>query len=70
MDKALENILTARGKDSSYYHSLYGYVPWTVTIADALEKGIDWDKNHIIMQLRLAQDKIDDLTMQLKEKNT
>lgn len=53
-----------------FYLDLYGYVPWTVTIADALEKGIPWDTPDIVKHLRRAQDKIDELTLKLKEKNS
>ena len=52
-----------------FYLELHGYVPWTVVIASALEKGIPWDTPDIIKQLRQAQDKIDALTLQLKEKS-
>jgi hypothetical protein len=36
-------------------------VPWTTTIADALETGREWDTEHIVAVLRHAQAKIDAL---------
>jgi hypothetical protein len=50
------------------YLDLHGHIPWTVTIADALEAGMDWDKSEIVQVLLGAQDKIDALTKELKEK--
>jgi hypothetical protein len=58
------------GEKIAFYLQTYGYVPWTVTIADALEAGVSWDTESIIKHLRAAQEKIDELTLQLKEKNT
>jgi hypothetical protein len=49
---------------------LHGFVPWTLTIADAMELGLDWDKDSVIKTLRGAQKTIDELTIKLKEKNT
>jgi hypothetical protein len=49
---------------------LHGFVPWTLTIADAMEEGIDWERDDVIKTLRNAQKKIDELTIKLKEKNT
>lgn len=49
-----------------YWIELHGHVPWTVTIADALSKGISWDEANIIETLQRAQAKIDSLTEQLK----
>jgi hypothetical protein len=48
---------------------LHGFVPWTLTIADAMEEGFDWDRDAVIKTLRGAQKKIDELTIKLKEKN-
>jgi hypothetical protein len=42
-------------------------VPWTLTIADAMEKGMDWERDDVIKTLRNAQKKIDELTIKLKE---
>jgi hypothetical protein len=49
---------------------LHGFVPWTLTIADAMEEGMDWERDGVIKTLRNAQKKIDELTIKLKEKNT
>jgi hypothetical protein len=49
---------------------LHGFVPWTLTIADAMEEGFDWDRDDVIKTLRNAQKKIDELTIKLKEKNS
>jgi len=46
---------------------LHGFVPWTLTIADAMEEGIDWERDDVIKTLRNAQKKIDELTIKLKE---
>jgi hypothetical protein len=46
---------------------LHGFVPWTLTIADAMEKGMDWERDDVIKTLRSAQKKIDELTIKLKE---
>ena len=48
---------------------LHGFVPWTLTIADAMEENMDWDRNDVIKALRGAQKRIDELTIKLKEKN-
>lgn len=53
----------------AFYLELHGHVPWTVTIADCLERGIQWDTASISKTLWHAQGKIDELTQQLKEKN-
>jgi hypothetical protein len=53
-----------------YWLDLHGHVPWTVTIAESLSKGIPWEESHIIETLQRAQDTIDKLTEKLKEKNT
>ena len=53
-----------------FYLDLHGYVPWTVTIADALDMGVPWAEESIAKHLWLAQEKIDELTQKLKEKNT
>lgn len=53
----------------SFYLQLHGYVPWTVTIADAIDMGVEWDYQSISKQLWQAQEKIDELTQKLKEKN-
>lgn len=44
-----------------------GIMPWTLIMADFLEKGMEWDKLEVAQCLRQAQDKIDELTAQLKE---
>ena len=49
---------------------LHGFVPWTLTIADAMESGWNWDKDSVIKTLRSAQKTIDELTIKLKEKST
>ena len=49
--------------------NLHGFVPWTLTIADAMEENMDWDRNDVIKVLRGAQKKIDELTIKLKEKS-
>lgn len=54
-------------EECEFYLKTYGHVPWTITIAEALENGMDWDKVHIAKTLRIAQKKIDELTA---EKNT
>jgi len=41
---------------------LHGFVPWTLTIADAMESGFNWDKDSVIKTLRSAQKTIDELT--------
>ena len=53
----------------AFYRKLHGYVPWTVTIADAIDMGIEWDYKDIAKHLWAAQDKIDELTQKLKEVN-
>lgn len=53
----------------NFYLQTYGYVPWTVVIANALEMGTPWDTGSIVEQLRAAQERIDELTLALKEKN-
>lgn len=52
-----------------FYLELHGYVPWTATIADCLEQGLEWDIASIAEHLWAAQDKIDELTQQLKKVN-
>jgi len=49
---------------------LHGFVPWTLTIADAMELGWNWDKDSVIKTLRNAQKTIDELTIKLKDKST
>ena len=49
-------------EETKHYLDLYGYLPWTITIADALEVGREWDRKHIADVLRSAQEKIDFLT--------
>ena len=49
---------------------LHGFVPWTLTIANAMEEGVDWARDSVIKTLRDAQKTIDELTIKLKEKNT
>ena len=49
-------------EETKHYLDLYGYLPWTITIADALEVGREWDREHIADVLRSAQEKIDFLT--------
>lgn len=58
-------------KDSIYYTERYGFMPWTITIAQVLEtEHLDWDRKEIAKHLRLAQDEIDRLNDELKkEKN-
>lgn len=51
----------------AFYLKLHGYVPWTVTIADCLERGIQWDPASTAEHLWRAQDKIDELTQKLKD---
>lgn len=51
-----------------FYLDLHGYLPWTVTIADALDMGVEWDRESIARHLWLAQEKIDALTQELKAK--
>jgi hypothetical protein len=41
---------------------LHGYVPWTLVIADSIESGAGWDDASIVKHLRMAQEKIDQLT--------
>jgi hypothetical protein len=44
-----------------------GFMPWTLIMADYLEKGTEWDKLEVAQCLRQAQDKIDELTAQLEK---
>jgi hypothetical protein len=46
-----------------------GVMPWTLIIADFLEKGTEWDKLEVAQCLRQAQAKIDELTTQLEKQN-
>jgi len=57
-------------EETKYYIALYGYVPWTISIAFSLEDGMEWDSAEIAKQLRMAQAKIDELTLRINEKNT
>jgi len=57
-------------EETKYYIALYGYVPWTISIAFSLENGMEWDSAEIAKQLRMAQAKIDELTLRINEKNT
>ena len=57
-------------EETKYYIALYGYVPWTISIAFSLEDGMEWDSAEIAKQLRVAQAKIDELTLRINEKNT
>lgn len=52
----------------AFYLELHGHVPWTATIADCLEQGIQWDRDSIIKTLWQAQDRIDELAQKLREK--
>ena len=49
-----------------YWLKLHGHVPWTVTIADCLSKGIPWDQQSIIKTLFMAQARIDELAEEVK----
>ena len=49
-------------KETEFYLKNYGFVPWTVTIAEYLENGGEWDKKHIAEVLRAAQKEIDKAT--------
>jgi hypothetical protein len=51
------------------YIKKYGYVPWTITIADTLDAGYEWDKEEISKALRKAQADIDKLTDELQNIN-
>ena len=53
-----------------YWLDLHGHVPWTITIADFLSKGIPCGEEDIIQTLQRAQATIDSLTEQLKGKNS
>jgi hypothetical protein len=44
-------------------------MPWTLIIADFLEKGHEWDKLEVAQCLRQAQSKIDGLTKELEKQN-
>ncbi len=52
---------------TKFYLETYGYVPWTITIATALDNEFVWDQTDVSKHLRLAQDRIDELTLRLKE---
>ena len=52
---------------TKFYLETYGYIPWTVTIADALDSGHSWAEEEVSKHLRKAQEKIDELTLRLKE---
>jgi len=43
---------------------LHGCVPWTLTIADAIEAGHEWSSDDLVRVLRNAQKRIDDLTVE------
>ena len=51
-----------------FYLQLYGHVPWTVTVAEVLLNGGNWDTKEIADHLIRAQEKIDVLTQELKER--
>ncbi len=51
-----------------FYLKLYGHVPWTVTVAEVLLNGGNWDSNEIANHLIQAQEKIDALTQEMKER--
>jgi len=52
-------------EEAKYYIDLYGYVPSTISIAFSLEDGMEWDSAEIAKQLRMAQAKIDELTLRI-----
>jgi hypothetical protein len=54
-------------EEMSYYIEKYGYMPWTITIASALEAKYGWDYAEIAIHLRKAQSEIDRLTDELKK---
>lgn len=54
-------------EDIHYYIPLYGYVPWSVTIAAFLEAGKEWDSAHIAKVLRDMQNRLDAYKVKEKE---
>ena len=50
-----------------YWLNLHGHVPWTVTIAESLSRGIPWEESHIIQTLFRAQARIDELAEKVKQ---
>jgi len=50
-----------------YWLNLHGHVPWTVTIAESLSKGVAWEESHIIETLLRAQDRIDALAEEVNQ---
>jgi uncharacterized membrane protein len=58
--KEYDKLLKDRVKQTEFYVKRYGYMPWTITIADALEAGLTWDTTHIAKVLRDAQKQIDE----------
>ena len=57
----IEDIMNDEER-TKYYLDLYGYIPWTITIADAFDAGLEWDRKEVARALRNAQEKIDFLT--------
>ena len=51
-------------EDTRQQLKLHGCVPWTLTIADAIESGHEWEPTDLIRVLRNAQKRIDDLTIE------
>ena len=46
---------------TKYYLDLYGYIPWTITIANAFDAGLEWHRTDVAQALRNAQAEIDRL---------
>ena len=53
---------------TKYYLDLYGYIPWTITIADAFDAGLEWHRKDVAQALRNAQAEIDRLTIEQKKR--
>lgn len=57
-------------EDTRQQLKLHGCVPWTLTIADAIESGHEWEPADLIRVLRNAQKRIDDLTIERNLRGT
>lgn len=66
--KEYDKLLEDRVKQTEFYVKRYGYMPWTITIADALEAGFTWHPADIARVLRAAQKQIDEAPIKEEKK--
>jgi hypothetical protein len=62
------NVTKLTPEKIGFYLEFHGHIPWTATIADCIDSGVEWDYKSISTHLWSAQEKIDELTQKLKAK--